>query len=194
LPGRTAHEAWENYVGPMRRALQCVTLGRFTLLERTPDILPDTTYVVALNRMDSVRLRSREGLYLVAGQRIRIYEANPELPQERYRVTTLWYAYGFTQKARDGSEEELIAFHWDRERTAQNPYPLGHLHIGPALLANQTVIRPGDFHNAHIPTERVALEAVVRFAITELNVQPLCDDWETILEATEEAFKTHKTM
>jgi hypothetical protein len=49
------------------------------------------------------------------------------------------------------------------------------------------MIRPGDFHNAHIPTKRVWLEAIVRFAITELRV-------EALLGETEEAFKTHKTI
>ena len=124
----------------MRRALQCLTLGRFVLLERTPEIVVDTTCAVALNRMDSVRLKSREGIYLVAGQKIQIYEADPEQAQERYRVTTLSYTYGFTQRVRAGDEVELLTFHWDRERTAQDPYSLGHLHIGPGLLANPTRI------------------------------------------------------
>ena len=178
----------------MRRALQCVTLERFVLLEKTPTIRANVIYPVALNEMNSVPLRSREGISLVAGQNIRIYEADPDYVQERYRVKTVWYTYGFTQQARDGSETELLAFHWDRERTPENVYLLGHLHIGPGLLSGQTAIRPGDFHNAHIPTERVSLEAIVRFAITELNVEALCADWETVLKETEDTFKAHKTI
>jgi hypothetical protein len=178
----------------MRRALQCITLERFVLLEKTPTMRADTIYPVALNEMNSVPLRSREGISLVAGQNIRIYEADPDHVQERYRVTTLWYTYGFTQQTRDGAETELLTFHWDRERMAENLYPLGHLHIGPGLLSGQTAIRPGDFHNAHIPTERVSLEAIVRFAITELHVEALCADWETVLNETEDAFKVHKRV
>src|SRR4051812_37523265 len=118
----------------MRRALQCVTLGRFVLLEKTRTMQANTIYPVALNDMNSVPLRSREGISLVAGQNIRIYEADPDHVQERYLVTTLWYTYGFIQQDRDGSETELLTFHWDRERTAEHLYPLGHLHIGPGLL------------------------------------------------------------
>ena len=80
----------------MRRAHQCVTLGRFVLLEKTPTMLTNTIYPVALNAMDSVRLKSREGIYLVAGQKIQIYEVTPDQAQGRHRVTTLSYTYGFT--------------------------------------------------------------------------------------------------
>jgi hypothetical protein len=109
-------------------------------------------------------------------------------------VKTTSYTYGFTQKLRDGAEVELLHFHWERERSTQNPYPLGHLHIGPGLLAHPTPIRAGDFHNAHIPTGRVSFESVVRFAIIELGVEPLREDWESALKKTEDAFLRHKTI
>jgi hypothetical protein len=177
----------------MRRALRCITPGRFALLEKTPTVLANTVYPVALHNMNSAPLRSRDNIFLVAGQTIEIYEWKPDEPQERYRVKTLSYTYGFTRRSGD-TEEELLAFHWERERTTRSPYPLGHLHIGSGLLANPTVIRPGDFHTAHIPTERVSLEAIVHFAIVELGVTSLRDDWELELAGTEDAFKVHKTV
>jgi hypothetical protein len=178
----------------MRKALRCITPGRFALLEKTNGIVANTPYSAALNTMNSVRLKSRDGIYFVAGQTVEIYEWKLDRPQQRYRVKTLSYTYGFTRKVASEEEVELLYFHWVREQSAQNPYPLGHLHIGPGLLANPTVIRPGDFHNAHIPTERVSFEAVVRFAIVELGVEPLRNDWRTALKATEDAFKAHKTI
>lgn len=178
----------------MRKALQCITLGRFVLLEKTQGIEVGTRYSAALNEMNSVRLKSRNGIYFVAGQTVEIYEWKKDQAQQRYRVKTLAYTYGFTRRiAGDEEETELLSFHWVREQSTQKPYPLGHLHIGPGLLASPTPIRPGDFHNAHIPTERVSIESVVRFAIVELNVEPLREDWESVLKATENAFKTRKT-
>jgi hypothetical protein len=50
-----------------------------------------------------------------------------------------------------------------------------------------------DFHKAHIPTERLSFEAIVRFAITELGVKPQMRDWLTTLDASEAAFKEHQT-
>jgi hypothetical protein len=68
-----------------------------------------------------------------------------------------------------------------------------HLHIGPALLGDQDVLRPKDLHHAHIPTERVSLEAIVRLAITEFGVTPIKAGWEALLEQSEEAFRQNRT-
>jgi hypothetical protein len=194
LPGRTPYEAWDNSIDPMRKALQCVTLERLALLERTPSMQTDVIYPVALHDMNSVRLKSRIGVYLVAGQNIRIYEADPRHAQERYRVMTLKYTYGFTHMTTAGKEVELLTFHWSREHSPGDRSPPGHLHIGNGLLADPTVIRAGDFANAHIPTERLSLEAVIRFAIMELEVEPLRDDWADVLDETEGVFKARRTM
>src|SRR4051794_22314886 len=102
----------------MRKALQCITPGRFALLEKTNGLLPNTTYSAALNRMDSVRLKSRDGIYLVAGQTIEIYEWKPERPQQRFRVKTLSYTYGFTRNVTGEEEAELLYFHWIREQSS----------------------------------------------------------------------------
>ena len=79
------------------------------------------------------------------------------------------------------------------EATGINEVTFPHLHIGSALLAGQTAIRPGDLHHAHIPTGRVSLEAVVRLAITEFGVKPRMGNWEEILQRTEAAFQQWKT-
>lgn len=72
MPGRTPQKAWDDYIGPMRKALQCITLGRFVLLEKTHGIEIGTRYSAALNEMGSVRLKSRDGIYFVAGQTVEI--------------------------------------------------------------------------------------------------------------------------
>jgi len=128
----------------------------------------------------------------VAGQTIRIYPWHPDVPDEQYRVQALSYTYAFTMKAA-GKEDDLLRFEWRREPNPSSPYPRGHLHVGPGLLGTPTVIRPGDFHKAHIPTKRLSFESIVRFAITELKVQPQQKSWEATLAASEVAFEEHKT-
>jgi hypothetical protein len=88
-------------------------------------MLANTVYPVALDSMNSARLKSKDNIFLVAGQTIEISESKSDVPRERYRVRTLSYTYGFTRKSGD-SEEELLAFHWERERAVPPPYPLGH--------------------------------------------------------------------
>jgi hypothetical protein len=145
---------------------------------------PGKSLSVALNAMNSSPLRSRHGINLVAGQIIEIYETGAEIAQ-RYGVRINAYVYGFTRAGRSGEEVEILHFHWDREPSPGNPYPPGHLHIGQGLLAQPTFMRQGGFHHAHIPTGHVSMESVIRFAIMELDVEPLHRNWGVVLTESE---------
>lgn len=46
---------------------------------------------------------------------------------------------------------------------------------------------------SHFPTERVALERVIRLLIDDLQVEPLRQDWDRMLTRTEEAFYQKRT-
>lgn len=194
MPGRTPHEALIQFGDTMQETLQCIALGRFALQERSRSLQTGTVYPVSLNKMNSVSLKSPHGLNLIVGQRIEIYETGSPGSRERYAVRVLSYLYGISRKDRNAMfESEVLHFHWDREVAAGTPYPLGHLHVGQGILAQPTFMRPGDFHNAHIPTDRVSLEAVVRFAITELEVEPLKENWRQTLDDSEAAFRALRT-
>lgn len=185
MPGRTPQAALAEYLEPTRRALQCIAQGRFSLLERTERLLSGVTLAVTLNAMNSSPLKSRHGINLVAGQRLEIYETGSEFAQQRYAVRINAYVYGFTRPGQSGEEVEILHFHWDRVPSPGNPYPPGHLHIGQGLLAQPTFTRRGDFHHAHIPTGQVSIESVIRFAIVELDVAPLDQNWAVVLSESE---------
>jgi hypothetical protein len=92
---------------------------------------------------------------------------------------------GYFYQIRDQRERELIAFHWHPGRRNQREYP--HLHVdgvsGPVAIVRKN----------HVPTGRVSLESVVRFLITELDVRPLRDDWERVLDEGERTFQSRRT-
>jgi hypothetical protein len=69
----------------------------------------------------------------------------------------------------------LSAYHW--HPAGRSPIVLPHLHLGG------DVARP-KFTTVHLPTGRIALEEVLRFAITELDVRPLRGDWATVLSTS----------
>ena len=186
--GRTLYEAWIRYADSLQDALQCIAPGRFVLRGPKAGLRDDADYAVTLNDMDSVPLKAPTPLHLVAGQIIRIHEANPERRCERYRVLTVAYTYGFVLQD-DRGEHELLTFHWNRDRIPFRSIPAGHLHIGRGILATPTAVRSGDFHNAHVPTGYVEFSAIVRFAIAELGVTPLTQSWASILEGAEAAFQ-----
>ena len=74
----------------------------------------------------------------------------------------------------DGTE--LIRFEW-HPYGALVRYPHVHVH---GLDADRVIT-----DRTHIPSGRVSLASVVRFAIEELGVRPLRPDWATVLAKEE---------
>ncbi len=102
-----------------------------------------------------------------------------------YKVTTLQYEYQFATP--DG--DNLLTFHWTPETKESSQKTYHHMHIGSKLLAKDTPILPGSLNKAHIPTGRVSIESVVRFAIEELGVKPLRNGWQKDLDRSESTFR-----
>jgi hypothetical protein len=100
--------------------------------------------------------------------------------------TTLWTvsSRGYIYQLHEQAGREIIAFHWHPGQSQQPDF--AHLHI-------DTHRRPPQIQRKHhIPTGRVSLESVIRFAIQELGVRPLRPDWERILDDGQAAFEDRR--
>ena len=91
------------------------------------------------------------------------------------------YLYGFVTPR----GHEILSFHWTPDSSDPAAIRFPHAHIGPAITAGQTVLRPGDLHRVHIPTGQISLPAVIRLAISEFGVTPLHDDWAARLHTAD---------
>lgn len=170
------------YLAPITDAIRCIAHG--TLIanrERVYEI--DEDYSIVLNNGDPLRLRSSPVIHLAAGQRFRVIRDGAD-SQEPYRIRTVEHWYQFLLD----DEVELLAYHWTPEASASGQTTYPHLHIGAAMLSATAPVFPGTFHKKHLPTGRVAIESVVRFAIEELGVAPLRRNWRAILERGQRAF------
>lgn len=89
-----------------------------------------------------------------------------------------WHAStaGYCYEIRDRQQGKFISYHWHPVGNSSVTYP--HLHVSG---------RAGsvDLSKAHLPTGRVSLVAVLRMTITELGVELLRDDWNTVLNQAE---------
>jgi len=92
----------------------------------------------------------------------------PERPNG-WHVVTEGYAYRLIHR----NGQPIISYHW--HPIGDSPVTHPHLHVSG---------RAGtlDLSKAHLPTGHVA---VVRMTITELGVEPLRDDWDTVLDQAE---------
>jgi hypothetical protein len=82
---------------------------------------------------------------------------------------------------------EVILFHWhpDGKSTQQAP----HLHVGSSQLTPASVVS----RRTHVPTGRVALEAVLELLIRDFGVVPLRTDWEVSLTKSRRTFEQWRT-
>ncbi|HEX5502572.1 MAG TPA: hypothetical protein VFW96_08100 [Thermomicrobiales bacterium] len=113
------------------------------------------------------------GAYGIALRLLHSYRAAEEAG--RWTVHTASYSYEFM--LRDGLE--IIAYHY--HPAGPSPVKTPHLHVRSATA-------PVPLSKAHIPTGRISLEAVLRFAIVELKVEPLRADWAAVLDRGEAEF------
>jgi hypothetical protein len=54
-------------------------------------------------------------------------------------------------------------------------------------------VSDGPLANAHLPTRRVGLEAVLRLLLVDLSARPRRDDWSQMLDDVERAFHQWQT-
>lgn len=169
------------YVDPLNDAVQCVTRERLIVDSRTAVVA--SPFTVALRAMDPVPLRGAIPLLMRVGQVAGFVEDPLRRRKTAYEVRCLRYIYDFSTD----SGQEIIAFHWTPDAVDANAVTFPHLHIGRAISAGRSEIRPRDIHKAHIPTGYVSLPGIVRLAITEFGVTPLRANWEEILLRAEAA-------
>jgi hypothetical protein len=129
-------------------------------------------YIVLLNEGRATRLRSSVDLWMSVQQVIAIEQS---VGDRAWTGQLVSYAYTFGVR----DDREVLAFHWHAEGASLVTHP--HVHIGSIMIAANASVRPSDFHRAHIPTGTVLFEDIARFAVAELDVEPLRADWESVL-------------
>ena len=174
----TPAAAVAEFLGSLRQAIACVTRARVEVSADGYRPNPQgRAHLLDVNRAEPVAVGGRHRLSLRVAMRYRIIRADGA--SGPWKIKTAGYAYAIDD--RDG--HEVLAYHW-QEGT---PPPCPHLHLGAGAGVNALV------QTRHLPTGRVALEAVVRLLVEEFEVPPLRRDWRTVLRRGEERFKAWRT-
>lgn len=169
MAGDSPYEAVRQYLIPIRLALSCIT-----------KVVPDVSggYYVAtdphrltLARGQLVPLQGASRLSLTLIQYYRVLE---DARAGSWDVETTTYYYGLD----DERGHEVVAFHWHPGQPGTSDVP--HLHLG----FGSGITRP-ELVGAHIPSGQLAIPDLVRFLLHELAVQPIRDDWESVLLRSE---------
>lgn len=152
---------------PLQQALSCITRG---IVRTIGYRAPQGINVLELSGGQLVALAGGKlPLALKVQQRYRL--AMRTAARDRWYVVVTEYRYSIASVE---TGHELLSFHW-HPRQVHPAYP--HVHLETGLQLNRA------FVGLPIPTALVPVAAVVWLLITELDVQPLREDWQVVLRA-----------
>lgn len=180
MPGASPAAAVESFLRPLREAISCVGGAHFTLTPGARGAVGDT-HMWVLN--DDEPLVVSPKLQFRACMHFETLDRGASRARERFKVSTRGYMYSVLSPA----HEELLAAHW--HPNGSSPFREPHWHVGSAALSPSGVF----LERAHIPSERITLERIVRMVIEQFGAEPACEDWSDRLERTERDFHEHKS-
>ena len=179
MAGKTTAEAVQNFLDPLQRAVSCVTEAVLSVgggYHASPVNNPQQRHVLTFHKSPAVLGRDKRfALDLV--QHYRVVEG--EGARGPWKVTTVAYYYTLLMAA---TAQEVLGYHWHPHGRSDITSPHLHLYEGAGTLHH-------NLRKAHLPTGRMAVEDILRLAITHFQIVPLRQDWDTILTATQDAFQ-----
>ncbi len=190
MAGETEREAVQKYVEPLQRAVSCIS--KSVLGVSGGYRVGDTPHSLTFGDGLPQKLKG-PNVYLSIVHKYRI--VRDDTPgRGPWRVTIDHYVYTIRRSPSSDSSskhEKLISYQWHPNPQGRYNYP--HLHLYPDSIVGSPSEAAKLSSKSHIPTGRVAMEDIIRFVITQLNVQPLRKDWEKVLNETQERFTRYSS-
>ena len=192
MAGRDVVDAFNNFVAPMNETLGCMTSGRLGIKGRLNGRIGRPSSVI-FNRGQSLVLARNdlEPIHFGAMHRFRCIEvADDERGLVKIESIEYWHSFDVF---RGNVLRELFSFHWTPELLEGEGINEPHLHLKTPMIHPDAPLSNKTFGKFHIPTGRVSLESIVRFAIVDLNVVPRTPNWDATLKRNEQTFSAYRT-
>jgi hypothetical protein len=81
----------------------------------------------------------------------------------------------------------LVRWEYNSREFRTSPFPRHHIQVQAKVESFAGGVL--DLNKIHLPSGWITVEEVVRFLITELKVKPFSDDWDDLLQKSEEKFR-----
>lgn len=179
MAGRTPREAIDAFLEPFKAIVGCVTDDGFVVRGGWSPGEQQSAYFqddfAILNR------RNGQALKLAVHHRFVVRQADD--PRGPWTTSTVEYIY----EVSDERDDPIAAWHW--HPASAQPGDAAHWPHLHAYGTRDTLT----LHRLHLPTGRVAIEAVVRFSIADLDVVPRRADWSAALDRHEATFRQQRS-
>jgi hypothetical protein len=93
---------------------------------------------------------------------------------------------GYQYTLDDPGGHEIVAYHWHPDGISDHVRP--HVHIGMGARVDYPQLI-----TAHLPTNRISVEDFLLLSIRDLGVEPLREEWESMLEESRGGFEDWQT-
>jgi len=186
MPGRTESEAADAYRDPIATALACIADGSRFQFRRYVPIAQQTSGPIqfTLDNANEVHLGGEQNVKLHVSQHVVFVDSDD--PKKPLRMSTRGYMYLLA------TDRVMINWHWHPKTSAsRNVDPSIRPHVHTTHLEIDTG-KQSKIARLHVPTGRVAIEQVVRYAIEELGVKALNDDWNKLITESEALHIRHR--
>lgn len=184
-PARTEHGARQRYIDFLSLPLHCITNAIWVA---TPPLAgPGGIWSLSISGKkggDPIPLRRDDGtaIYMTALQR---FKPTQTQSTGAWRMPTVEYNYTIWEPSLDRTQKPVMQWHFHPDSGTTK---LPHLHVRASETMCGITTR-----KLHIPSERVAFESIVRFAVEELGVRPRQYDWEVRIQEALDAFIKFRT-
>ena len=169
MAGRTPYEAVRSFFAPLQLSLSCVSKTVLAVSHRGYDV-SDEPHWLAPKDEELIALSGLLHLALEVMIHYRIVPASGDRGPWKVSITS----YLYTLQDSDG--QEIVSYHWDPRGRGRETFP--HLHVGHS--------RGVLTRKHHLPTGRISLEEILRYAIAELGVKTRRKNWVEILDRNQQ--------
>lgn len=171
MPGRSPHQACEEYLEPLRKAANCLSPAAHIVLHGDRKLGAKLFWEL---NSDSLQLTTAAGVSvaIVARQQVQIVECDPAEHEGKYRVSTRSYEYSLNLNGID-------QFRFDWHPVGNSAETRAHMHAPPNM-------------RRHWLGGRVTFEDFIENCV-EAGVTPARDDYHDILELSRSIHKLYRT-
>jgi hypothetical protein len=181
VPGKSAQEAVDRFVGFIRETLNCITSAQLKAHRDSENL-----FKLFFEPAARVLAKNGEKFYISIAQTFTVEQRE----DGQFKAHTRQYSYVFSTT--QGTDHHgRIAYHWHPD-DFQLREP--HLHISLTPTVGYPPIDQ-KISRAHFPTSRVCLEDFVEFLIRYYDIKPPIAEreWKRILKKNKSAFAAQAT-
>lgn len=181
MPGNSPGEAVDNFLRPIKAAIECLGSGHLHYRDHPP---LDTVQTATLNAGEGIRVPAAGAHAPTLRVTIELHFIPVYCPEDEIRGPYRCRSASYILALYDANDREMVSFHWHPIQTA-SPFLKPHMHVGEASMPQ--------LERLHVPTPRITVEEFLAMAIESFGAQPRIVGWPDRLRQSRERHEQYRS-